>query len=505
MATKPSTKAVKQTADLMGKATSNEERGQAVVEAVLNEQTPQAQAMSAAMADAGVIEAREGSDGIVNYAVPGDISNLRNFVFNYDPSYNPFVNTLLNRIFTTTVETLNFNNPWARVKQGYVEYGDTMEEAFIDIPGVHRYSPQQAETSVFKREKPVVHAAFHTLNCQIYHKTTVQQNDLKQAFLSYNAFGDFVARQMRSLITAGEYDEWNLMKYLVGNAVIKGWIKPVTGVTLPTDKDTAQAFLATLQGYCDNFALPSREYNLAGVMNTAPTDEQVFIQTNAQHATVNVQALAALFNEEYAQYRTDRLALDSFSNIDWGRMQTIMTNPDTGKVDPGYAKWDSAQIEYLNGLAGILMNERWFKTWDNLEDSGSIYNPEGLYWNYTHHMWRTVSFSPFEQAVAFMASAATPTAVTVSPSTATLAPGGRAAFTASVTAASGLVDQAVDWSLSGATDPATSIVDGILVLGPTEKGSASEVAGKGSTREVAVKAASRQTPTVLGTAAVTVS
>lgn len=498
MATKPSAKAVKQTADLVGKATSNEATGKAVVEAVLNEQTPQAQAMSAAMAQAGVVTASEGADGAVAYAVPGDISTLRDFVFNYDPSYNPFVNTLLNRIFSTMVETLNFNNPWARVKQGYVEYGDTMEEAFIDIPGVHRYSPKQAETSVFRREKPTVHAAFHTLNTQIYHKTTVQQNDLKQAFLSYNAFGDFVSRQMRSLITAGEYDEWNLMKYLVGNAVLKGWVKPVTGVTLPTDKDTSQEFLATLQGYCDNFALPSRDFNLAGVMNSAPVDEQVFIQTNAQHATVNVQALAALFNEEYAQYRTDRLALDSFSNIDWDRMTAIMTNPDTGELDPGYTQWTSAQQGYLDGISGILMSERWFKVWDNLEDSGSIYNPEGLYWNYTHHMWRTISFSPFEQAVAFMASATTPTTVTVSPSTATLAPGGRAAFTASVTAASStIVDQAVDWSLTNATDPDTSIVDGILVLGASET-------GESSGHTITVTATSRETPSVSGTATVTV-
>lgn len=493
MATKPSKKAVEQTAELLGNATDSEARGKAVVEAVLNEDTAQAQAMSATLADAGVVEAQTLSDGTVLYAAPEDIANLRDFVFNYDPSYNPFVSTLLNRIFSTTVETMNFNNPWARVKQGYVEYGDTMEEAFIDMPGVHRYSPAVAETEVFKREKPTVHAAFHTLNCQLFHKTTVQQNDLKQAFLSYNAFGDFVSRQLRSLIVAGEYDEWNLMKYLVGNAVLKGWIKPVTGVALPTDQDSSQAFLATLQTYCDNFVLPSREYNLAGVMNTAPVDEQVFIQANAQHATVNVQALAALFNEEYAQYRTDRLALDSFSNIDWDRMRDIMTNPETGEVASDFSEWTSEQVGYLDSLSGILMNERWFKVWDNLEDSGSIYNPQGLYWNYTHHMWRTISFSPFEQAVAFMASDATPTTVTVTPSAATLSAGGRAAFTATVTDSGGIVDQGVEWSLSGTTDDVSSVVDGIVVLGPFEEGPA-----------ITVTATSRTASGVSGSATITV-
>ena len=497
MANKPTKTQVAATADLMGEATSNEDRGKAVVNAVLNETTPQAQAMSAAMADAGIVERTGEADGVATYAVPGDISNLKNFVFAYDPSYNPFVSTLLNRIFSTTVETLQFDNPWAQVKKGYVEYGDTLEEAYIDPAGVHRYSPKVAETEVFKREKPTVHAAFHTLNCQIFHKTTLQQNDLKQAFLSYSAFGDFVAAQMRSLITAGEYDEWNLMKYLVGNAVLKGWITPVGIDALPTDGDTSKEFLATLQAYSDNFALPNTQWNLAGVMNKADIAEQVFIQTNAQHAAVNVQALATLFNEEYAIYRQNRLALDSFSNIDWDRMQAIMTNPDTGEVDPGYAKWTSTETGYLDNLAGILMNRRWFQVWDNLEDSGSIYNPQGLYWNYVHHMWRTVSFSPFQQAVAFMTNPGTPTAVAVSPSTLTLAPGGRGSFSASVTGASGVVSQDVDWSLTNATDPDTSIVDGILVLGPTETGASS-----GNT--ITVTATARGTETS-GTATVTVS
>ncbi len=495
MAVKPTKQQVATAAGLMGEATSNEERGKAVISAVLNEDTPQAQSMSAAMADAGVVEIAGYDGDRALYAVPGDISNLRNFVFNYDPSYNPFVSTLLNRIFSTTVETLQFDNPWAQVKKGYVEYGDTLEETYIDPAGVHRYSPQVAETEVFKREKPTVHAAFHTLNAQIFHKTTLQQNDLKQAFLSYKAFGDFVAAQMRSLITAGEYDEWNLMKYLVGNAVLKGWITPVAIDALPTDADTAKAFLATLQAYSDNFALPNTMWNLAGVMNKADISEQVFIQTNAQHATVNVQALAALFNEEYANYRTGRLALDEFSNIDWDRMQAIMTNPDTGAVDSGYAKWTSTQTGYLDNLAGILMSRRWFQVWDNFEDSGSIYNPQGLYWNYVHHMWRTVSFSPVQQAVAFMTNPGTATTVTVSPNALTLAPGGRGAFTAAVTGASGVVSQDVDWSLTGATDPNTSIVDGVLVLGPKEAG---------TTNSVTVTATARGTETS-GTATVTVS
>lgn len=464
--------------------------------AVINNEVPEAQDMAASMASAGLVTktgeavASDGST-YATYSLPNDVSEVGKFVMRYDPQYNPFINTLLNRVFSTTVETLNFANPWAELKAGYVEYGDTMEESFIDIPGVHRYSPMVAESEVFKRERPVVHAAFHSLNCQIFHKTTVEKPTLKQAFLSWNGWGDFITNQLNSMVRAGEWDEFQLMRYLVGNAVLQGWVKPVACSEV-TDKESAQAFLELLQAENMNFKYPSRSRNLAGVLNATPLDEQTFIQTNTEYAKVNVQALAALFNVQFADYRSTRMAVPSFSDLDWDRLTVMFTNPDTGETDPGFSKWTPEQVGYLDGLAGILLARKWFKMWDNLQDSGTIYNPDGLYWNYTHHMWRTISFSPFEQAVAFSSATTSVTGVTVTPDTATASKGARLVFDAAV-AGTGVYSSAVDWSVEGATDPQTNIVDGILTLGPTESGS------------LTVKATSRQDTAQVGKATVTMA
>ena len=62
------------------------------------------------------------------------------------------------------------------------------------------------------------------------------------------------------------------------------------------------------------------------------------------------------------------------------------------------------------------MDENWFQVYDNNNKFTEKYVASGLYWNYFYHTWKTVSSSPFANAVVFVTSAAdvsAPTKVTV--------------------------------------------------------------------------------------------
>lgn len=500
MATKPTKAQVAQTKANVTGDSANVAKN--VIEATVNAGTPAAQAMAADMFEAGVVDdAGTSDDGVQLYSVdPGRISELGDFVMRYDPQYNPFVSTMLNRIFATTVNTLEFEDPFhAKFNKGFMEYGDTVEEAWIDLPRTQRYSPRVAESEVFKRERPDVHAAFHTLNAQLFWKTTLENSTLRQAFVSANAFGDFVSRQIRTLTVGRNYVTWNLYKYTIGRAILNGWVKPYQIDALPTNEGTSRAFLAVLQQENLNFDQPSREYNLAGVVNRAPIEEQAFIQTNSNFAQVNVQGLAALFNQQFADYRTsDRLALTSFADMDWDALDEVFTNPETGEVDGNYARFTADEQGYLKTVGGVLLDRRWFQMWDNLDDADSIWNPQGRYWNYFQHTWRIISFSPFYNAEVFLTQGGTVSGVTLSPTAVTLAPGARQAFSATV-AGTGVASQAVDWSMSGATDPQTALVDGILTLGSMETGTGS------GTKTITVTATSRADSSKSGSATVTVA
>ena len=62
------------------------------------------------------------------------------------------------------------------------------------------------------------------------------------------------------------------------------------------------------------------------------------------------------------------------------------------------------------------MDEDWFQIYDNNNKFTEKYVASGLYWNYFYHVWKTVSYSPFANAVVFVDDSATislPTTLTV--------------------------------------------------------------------------------------------
>ena len=57
-------------------------------------------------------------------------------------------------------------------------------------------------------------------------------------------------------------------------------------------------------------------------------------------------------------------------------------------------------------VVAVLIDEDWFQVYDNLNKFTEKYVASGLYWNYFYHTWKTVSSSPFHNAVVFVKSTA---------------------------------------------------------------------------------------------------
>ena len=97
-----------------------------------------------------------------------------------------------------------------------------------------------------------------------------------------------------------------------------------------------------------------------------------------------------------------------------------------------------------------------------------IYNPQGLYWNYFYHVWKTFSISPFSNAVLFTTETPAITSVTVSPATVTVAKGATAQFRA-VVVNTGFAPKDVIWTVTGTEDVTSNIdVNGLLTVSGTE-------------------------------------
>ena len=422
--------------------------------------------------------------------IPDDTRSLHaigDFIMSYQPYQNAFLNALVNRIGLTIITSKMWNNPWSVFKRGYMEFGETVEEIFVNLASPHSFDPATASREVFKREMPDVRAAFHTMNFQKFYKATIQNDQLRQAFLSWQGITDLIAKIVDAMYTGMEYDEYCTMKYMVARAVLNG---DVAYKAVPTVFTTADDMVYGARTVSTELTFLKTDYNRAGVYNSTLREDQYVIISAEIEALVDVGVLARAFNMEYADFLGHVIIVDSFSDHDLARLALLFAD------DATYTPFDATDQAALANIACVIVDKDWWMVFDNFQNFTQNYNGEGLYWQYWYHTWKTFSISPYSNAVAIVSAVGTITSVTVSPSTATLAPASSASFSAAVVV-SGLVSDAVTWSISGQVSEDTHIDPsaGLLYIGADEP----------SAGTITVTATSVADSSVTGTATVTVS
>ena len=384
--------------------------------------------------------------------VPDDTSSLHaigDFIMSYQPYQNAFLNALVNRIGRTIVTSKMWNNPWARFKRGYMDLGETVEEIFVNIAKPHSYDPATAESEVFKREIPDVRAAFHTMNYQKFYKATISNDQLRQAFLSWNGITDLIARIVDSLYTAMRKDEWLVMKYMMCRELLNGGFYPVEVEAIATDPTDA---VTKFRQYTNLLTFLTSQYNRAGVETyTDVADQAIFVTAEAE-ATIGVKVLADAFHMSEVDYLGQRVLVDSweFNTGDTARLALLFAD------DPSYTPISGGDLTTLQNVVATKVDGSpdggWFMVFDNYENFTQNYNGQGLYWQYWYHAWKTFSVSPFANAIAFYAGTSEITEVTVTPASADVYVGQSLQLSASVTG-TGLIDKDVTWSVSGSKSP----------------------------------------------------
>ena len=428
---------------------------QAALEATINE-VPE---VASALAARGVAAQADdtGRTFVELSGTTAELHNIGEYLASYQPARNAFLNALVNRIGLTIVTSKLYRNPWAVFKRGYLEFGDTVEEIFVNLADVHGFYPEGAEDTFAKREIPDVRAAFHRMNYQKFYKTTVSSQQLRQAFLSWTGVGDFIARIIESLYTAANTDEYYVMRYFLAKCLLNGYIGSIN-IPEPT-KDNAIDVATQFQYLSDLFQYQSTKYNMAGVTTHTDFEDQYFIITAKFKATMNMTVLATAFQLEYREFQARLITVDSLTDFDWARLDKLFTDPATGQLDPNYHRFTEAEIELLETVPAVLVSRDWWMVLDNYVESAQWFNGEGLYWNHWHHVWKTISCSPFGQAAAFTPTAPAITSVTVTPATATLSKGADLQLSAAVVG-TGIVNKGVQWTVTGGAASGTTVTNG---------------------------------------------
>lgn len=394
-----------------------------------------------------------------------DTSQLREIgtiIMDYPALQNEFLSALINRIGRVLISTRMYENPWSRFKKGMLDYGETVEEIFTNIAKPYEFEGSHTSpTTQFKKYKPDVRAAFHVMNYRKYYPVTIEQQKLRQAFLSADGVTNLIGDIVNSLYTGANYDEFLTMKYLLGKTILKGRMYPVEVPAVSADN--AKSIITEVKATSNVIEFPSTKYNPAHVFQHTPKSEQIIFVNAKFDAIMDVNVLASAFNMSKAEFMGQRVLIDSFGSLDTDRLAELFAD------DPSYVPFTADEIEALDSIPLAVVGEKFFMMFDNLNEFTEIYNAELLYWNYFYHQWKTFSTSPFENALVYVPATPTVESVEVTPATATVSAGSSLALTTNVTV-TGFAPQTVTYESD--TDGVTITEGGVVQIDEGVSGTA---------------------------------
>lgn len=376
-------------------------------------------------------------------ATQDNLKDIGRALFSYEPAMNQFLNELINRIGMVYVHDKLYNNKLKFLKRGYLEYGDSIQEIFVDLAKAVHYVPAPAtgnECDVYKQYKPEIVSAFHRVNREDTYPITINEEMLKRAFTGYQAFSSFVAGIFNSVYRADEVDEYILFKQLLGETLSNSYL---VQVTKPTDKTTSEAFSIAMRANGLALEYVSRKYNSAGVATNTDLSDQILILRSDIVPVIDVTQLANNFNLNLAQPISGR----------------IIVIDDFGQGN--------------DNLIGGIIDRDFSMIYDTLYKTDSIYNPRHLYWNYFLHHHQIIASSPFANAIGFTTETIVPAieSLTVLPATQSIAKG-YSNSVRTVVDFVGDIDTSVTYSIATATSDNTYVTEsGEVFIGADETAS----------------------------------
>lgn len=317
-------------------------------------------------------------------------------IMGYPALANQFLNALINRIAMVRIKSASFYNDYAELKKGYLEFGETVEEVFVNIAKAREFSAEKAEARELKRSIPDVRTAFHTMNYRVQYPVTIQDEDLRQAFMNINGVQDLIAQIVNSVYIAQEYDEYLLFKYLMIKAITKGKMYPVS---IGDGTDLKEAGVA-FRGISNQLTFMSTKYNASGVTTNTPKADQYIFMDSTFNAQYDVNVLASAFNMDKADFIGRLKLIDDWTTFDNERFEVIRENSTM------IEEVTDEELALMKDVKAVLVDAEWFQIYDNNNKFTEKYVASGMYWNYFYNVWKTVSSSPFSNAVVFVTASA---------------------------------------------------------------------------------------------------
>ena len=356
-----------------------------------------------------------------------NIASVGNTILSYTPHTNLFLTELMNRIGRVVIKELDTMEDHYKVfGEERLEFGDTIQKIFVDIPTAHAYEGTATQTpaSMLSIEKGVIHVEYTSVDRRLYYKTTISVPELKEAFVSVSALDSLVMGLIEGMARAFNVDKYVMDTQVLGEACkyvksIKDQVAAAnvrvievpstvakynkTSKVIEWDTVGAKAFLKQLRketgmlqfyhklDYCPfdmedeeaDVGVAGADLKTISAMRT-PRNKQILALEVSSLAEIDVDALAVLFNLEKADLQTQVIELE----------------------DGAFGLFGTSSAERYIG--GFLCNKDAVERGISFEDSDSFKNPEHEYVNFWNHYWGYRAVSKFADFCPIVFTAYTP-------------------------------------------------------------------------------------------------
>ena len=285
--------------------------------------------------------------------------------------FNDFMNVLINRIAFTYVRGQRWNNKLAVFKGQKINYGSTIQEIAPNWIRAHAYNVE--EETLLKLNRPEAQVWYHSQNRQDRYDISISYDDLRTAFVDEYGLNNFIAKVMEVPLNSDEYDEYRIMLQLIAEYENSfGFYKQAVGEI--NSEQAAKNFLKQLRADAGMLEFPSARYNAENVSIPvfARNSELVLLMTPQVKSSLDVDALAVLFNMEKADVNQRIVIVDEFP---------------------------------IPNVQALLTTEDFFVCHDTVYENTNFWNPQTLVNNYYLHHWGIYSVSPFVPAILYTTEA----------------------------------------------------------------------------------------------------
>ena len=313
--------------------------------------------------------------GRIPTATQTNIQNIMTTIMDYSATKEEFTNTILNKIVRTKVLNKAYENSLKFFKKEPLPFGKTIEGVFVDLIKAKNFNENfgtgnNEATSLLAKEKAPVKVEYYSENFKHKYKLSISDEQLKSAFMSADGLSQMTQGLIRSATSSSEYDEYMMIKTLIGASVSKE--VEIQGLFALDENAQAKKITKTVQALVNKFRFMSTEYNKQGVHTHCQPSDCVIITTPDQLANLNVELLATAFNVPYAEMPSRIVVIDSFLKAD-----------GTDDTDTVCIVADMDLVQFRNTL----------DTWETFR------NPDGLMTNMFHHVWGSACGCGFVNAV----------------------------------------------------------------------------------------------------------